>query len=314
MACLMPLRAVRVGDKVLVKKRVDLFEDLNGTIDLSTGEYCEPFDVPCGKCLNCRLDYARTWANRCMLESMYWESNWFITFTYDDEHLPVGKMDLATLKAKDTQDFMKRLRKYYSDRGHENVRFYLAGEYGDTTFRPHYHMLGFNLPINDLFLYSRSLLGDCYYVSASLSKIWGKGFVVVAELTEQSASYTARYCMKKANKSIDYDAVGIEKEFVRMSRRPGIGYYYFIDHLDEVYDDGKIYLPNGKTCAPFRYFDEKAQALGINVEKAKNERQQRAILQEQERCRLLSVDEWQRFEDMEEALTKRARSLKRNLC
>ena len=47
-ACLLPLRAIRVGDKVLIKKRSD-FNSLKPYVDENTGEYCEPFDVPCGK-------------------------------------------------------------------------------------------------------------------------------------------------------------------------------------------------------------------------------------------------------------------------
>lgn len=309
----MPLRAVRVGDKVLIKKRADMMEDLRPYIDPSTGEYCEPFDVPCGKCLNCRLAYARTWSNRCMLESKQWQDNWFITLTYDDDSLHMGEKGLPTLKARDFTLFMKRLRKYYADRGHENVRFYMAGEYGDQTYRPHYHMIAFNLPINDLTFYSRSPLGDCYYNSVTLSSLWGYGHVVIGELTEQSAAYTARYCQKKADKKIDYAAIGVDKEFVRMSRRPGIGYGYLLDHLEEVYDEGRIYLPNGKTCAPFRYFYTRAEALGINVDKTKSEWQQRALLQQAQVTKLLSQDEWQRFEDLEQEITKKARSLRRNL-
>lgn len=310
----MPLRAIRVGDKVVIKKRAEMLNKIEPYVDPVTGEYCEPFDVPCGKCLNCRLDYARTWSNRCMLESKQWRDNWFITLTYDDDHLHIGEKGFATLHARDFTLFMKRLRKYYADRGHDEVRFYMAGEYGDQTFRPHYHMIAFNLPLNDLTFYSQSPLGDCYYNSLTLTSLWGHGHVVIGELTEQSAAYTARYCQKKADKKIDYAAIGIDKEFVRMSRRPGIGYGYLLDHLQEVYDEGKIYLPNGKTCFPFRYFDERAASLGVNIEKAKSERLRRATLQQAEQVKMLSQDEWQRFEDLEEAITKRARSLRRNLC
>ena len=45
--------------------------------------------VPCGKCIGCLLDRSRMWADRCMLEMQYHESNLFVTLTYDDVHVPV---------------------------------------------------------------------------------------------------------------------------------------------------------------------------------------------------------------------------------
>ena len=44
--------------------------------------------IPCGKCTGCRLDYSRQWANRCMLELLYHKESWFLTLTYDDDHVP----------------------------------------------------------------------------------------------------------------------------------------------------------------------------------------------------------------------------------
>ena len=38
--------------------------------------------VPCGQCIGCRLDYSREWANRCLLEATYHDSNYFVTLTY----------------------------------------------------------------------------------------------------------------------------------------------------------------------------------------------------------------------------------------
>ena len=47
------------------------------------------FNLPCGHCLNCRLNYAKKWSQRCLLESKSWSENFFITLTYDDENLPL---------------------------------------------------------------------------------------------------------------------------------------------------------------------------------------------------------------------------------
>lgn len=62
-------------------------------------------------------------------------------------------------------------------------------------FRPHYHVIFFNLLLNDLvpFQYGQSV----YYRSEFLEKYWKNGFVVVGEVTFNSAGYVARYTMKK---------------------------------------------------------------------------------------------------------------------
>lgn len=83
--------------------------------------------VPCGHCIGCRLDYSREWATRGYLESLMWNQTFFVTLTYDDDHIFVpdyvedkdGYTYTApdeiewggTLIPKDLQDFIKRLRK-----------------------------------------------------------------------------------------------------------------------------------------------------------------------------------------------------------
>lgn len=42
--------------------------------------------IPCGKCIGCRLEYSREWANRGYLESKLYEHNYFITLTYDEKY------------------------------------------------------------------------------------------------------------------------------------------------------------------------------------------------------------------------------------
>ena len=75
-----------------------------------------PVTVPCGQCIGCRLEYARSWAVRCMHEASMHEENCFVTLTYDDDKLPSG----GSLKKKDCQDFVKRLRSRNADK---RIRF-----------------------------------------------------------------------------------------------------------------------------------------------------------------------------------------------
>lgn len=278
------------------------------------------FDVPCGRCLNCRLSKARTWSQRCILETKSWQDNWFVTLTYEDEFLtPVcdeksGEFLNATLVPDEVQAFMKRLREFYQRTyGHVGIRFYMAGEYGDTTYRPHYHLIIFNLPLFDLKLYSRSPLGDDYFNSAVLTRLWGKGHVVVGEVTPQSAAYVARYVMKKAKDETDYEALGLHPEYTRMSNRPGIGLPYLVSHIDQIYERDQIYLPNGQVVKPCRYFDDKAEQFGIDVEMVKQRRLELNNLVTNVQVDMVSRDYYGYLEDLEKECSKKSKALARYL-
>lgn len=317
-ACLHPLTAIRTGDPnkpvQVFKAWLDKMPDVK-YIDRETGELYEFFEIPCGRCLQCRLAYARNWSNRLLLESKYYADNWFLTLTYsdDDPNLCYNSHGELQLNFKDHQDFMKRLRAYYDDRGVHNVRFYLAGEYGDTTVRPHYHMIALNMPINDLRFYARSELGDFYYNSDTLNRLWKHGHVVIGEVTASSASYTARYVQKKAKQYINYEELDLVPEGVRMSRRPGIAADYLADNLLKVYEDDHIYLPKGKIGGVPRYFDQLAEAQGFDLTEIKAERARRAKLVKEFTKQAVSV-EWQKYcTDLEDELTKKSRALRRYL-
>lgn len=299
------LTSGRVSQR-LVQKYPFLSEAYDRSLDL--------FDVPCGTCLNCRLTYARTWSQRCLLESKCWDENWFVTLTYDDDHLRYGEV-WPTLVPPDVVLFLKRLREYCRERGHIGVRFYMCGEYGDTTCRPHYHLLLFNLPINDLKYYSKSMLGDTYWNSETMTRLWSKGHVVVGEVTEQSAAYVARYVMKKANNNTDYDSLGVHKEYVRMSRNPGIGLFYLVHHLEEIYEKDQIYLPGGKIVKPCRYFDEKAMKLlpDADWDAIKARRQDVANVLANIKVNQVSAEYYGYLDDLEKELEKSSKALTRPL-
>lgn len=228
--------------------------------------------LPCGKCIDCRLQNSRTWANRCMLETKEHKQNYFITLTYNPENLPTGMAidtntgetyEVGTLHSKDLQDFFKRLRIHYK-RKHsiENIRFYACGEYGDLYERPHYHAIIFGLPIFDLKQDQKSKRGNLNYRSEEIEKIWGKGRVAIGNVTWESCAYTARYILKKQtgkSKNEYYKILGREPEFVRMSRNPGIGKKYFDKNFEKIYKTDEIYISTSKgvqRIKPSRYYDK----------------------------------------------------------
>ncbi len=183
--------------------------------------------VPCGKCRECKMDYARQWANRMVLEAQDWSKNLFFTATYNNDHLPLdASSGLPTLDKRDVQLFLKRLRKEFEPR---TIRYYFAGEYGSRTHRPHYHAILFNIGLDDFpdrVVHSYNELRQPFYYSPKLEKLWGHGFILMSDVTWKTCNYVARYVDKKSiledvpmtNGEYDW-----EPEFTLCSRRPGIG-------------------------------------------------------------------------------------------
>ena len=177
-------------------------------------------NLPCGQCIGCRLERSRQWATRCVHEASLHERNCFLTLTYDDEHIRWSPFTgEQTLYKRDLQLFMKRLRKYVEP---IKVRFFACGEYGDSSNRPHYHVILFGYDFPDKRLYKLGNNGYPYYISDLLNKLWTHGYCMLAAVSFDSCAYVARYVTKKltgeAGKS-KYE--GIQPEFVNMSRRPG---------------------------------------------------------------------------------------------
>lgn len=205
--------------------------------------YDRVLDIPCGQCIGCRMDYSREWANRLLLEMQdYDESNcFFVTLTYDDDNIKdhclraysdsdTGEVQGYSLSLckRDLQLFMKRLRKSVEP---AKIRFYAVGEYGGNTFRPHYHLILFGLPLpdHDLKFYKKSKLGYDYMNSSLIAKCWPFGFNVVAPVTWESCCYTARYMLKKqkGENAHVYSDFGLEAPFSLCSRKPGIAHFYY---------------------------------------------------------------------------------------
>lgn len=232
-------------------------------------------ELPCGQCIGCRLEYSRQWANRLMLELEYHTDAWFITLTYDEMHVPCSAVydegadevqTHLTLDKRDVQKWMKRLRKAFSDC---NIRYYLAGEYGEETFRPHYHAIVFGLHLDDLEVYEKRR-GCVYYTSPSLQRTWSVldevtgeylpiGRVLAAAVTWETCAYVARYVTKKlkGKEKHFYEENGLVPEFSLMSRKPGIARQWYEDHPD-LYDYEYINIKTdtgGRKFKPPKYYN-----------------------------------------------------------
>lgn len=236
------------------------------------------FQLPCGKCLECRLEYARSAAIRCVHESKVHEQNSFITLTYSDQNLKSPKLNYL-----DFQLFMKRLRherfttllktnglsrkdwehlpKPERDKLYEpiSVGAFITGEYGDRTKRPHWHALLFNWRPSDCEYLRTTDRGDRLYKSATLDNLWGKNDTSVkpneiGDVTFESAGYCARYAAKKLihGNDQDHDYHPIHKR----SSKHAIGKRYLEKYWPDIFNYGYVVLDNGQKASIPRYYEK----------------------------------------------------------
>lgn len=238
MACTRPLKAYRgPGGKICFNVR--------------KGFYDQPLELPCARCMACRIAKSREWAIRCVHESQMYEKNCFLTLTYSDKFLP---KDLS-LDVEHWQKFAKRLRRRLGP-----FRFFHCGEYGEKNMRPHYHALLFGQDFSEDRYAFQEKEGRTYWRSPLLEECWKYGFSTIGTVTFQSASYVARYCQKKLNgvmADIAYQRVddetgevwAVKPEYLTMSRRPGLGAGWFekfgsdVFPCDFVVSDGRKFRP-----------------------------------------------------------------------
>ena len=212
-------------------------------------------DVPCGKCVPCLKKKRRELSFRIYNELKDASSAYFVTLTYDTPNLQFNRhTGLPVLVKRDVQLFLKRLRKDLSSKGleHKNLRYFCVSEYGDEFMRPHYHMILFNLPIQD---YPVITPQRTYYpgIKQYLDSIWQLGFTDVGGVTLSSCNYCAKYVCKGL---FNLD----EKPWVSeywVLRSQGIG-------LNYVNKYGDRFLKSGKTYTTWHSFPIKLPRYYIN--------------------------------------------------
>ena len=282
MPCYHPITGYRSKTVNENGKRPIVFNRNEGYIDM-------PVEVPCGRCIGCRLERSKQWAIRCVQEAKMHEKNCFITLTYDQEHLPKdGSLDVTHY-----QKFMKRLRKHFNNK---KVRYFHCGEYGEKLSRPHYHACLFGVDFDDKKLWSVRN-NNKLYRSETLEKLWTFGYSTIGEVTFESAAYIARYVTKKINGDMAEDHYkGKKPEYITMSRRPGIGHDWFTKYIKDVYPNDFVMIRNNIKTKPSRYYDkllEKKSEDDILTIKAKRKRRARESehnsshrLKAREKCKL----------------------------
>lgn len=249
MACYTPItayrgRTVNPSGKVAITFRR---EESNG----------QELELPCGRCIGCRLRRSAEWALRGVHEASLHDRNCFITLTYNNENLPYR----GSLNKTHFQKFMKRLRRYSA----EKIRFYHCGEYGPKLARPHYHAALFGFDFQDKYPWKQNDHGDWLYRSPLLEKCWPFGYSSVGELTFESVAYVARYILKKQlgpdaeehytrHCALTDQFYTLEPEYTTMSRKPGIGRDWLSDFVGDVYPHDFV-VHKGRRLKPPRFYD-----------------------------------------------------------
>jgi len=174
MACESPITVIKAGEKRGKKL------------------YIKDVNVPCGKCPLCKKRRVDEWVFRMLQEDKNSSCSQFVTLTYDTSTVPLSPNGFMTLskgngrqqkgsknrKDSDTQAFFKRLREIKKG---ENIRYYLAAEYGTQNYRPHYHII----------LFSDSVTID------DIEKAWKLGTVHVGQVSGDSIAYCVKYLDKE---------------------------------------------------------------------------------------------------------------------
>ena len=203
-----------------------------------------PHPVPCGRCMNCRINKQRFWIGRLLCEAAYYPESHFVTLTYDEDYMPKDELGRGILVPREFNLWVKRFRKLNGP-----VRYFGVGEYGSQKWRPHFHAI----------LYGR----DSSTIEAEVARSWRFGHTTAYPFTEFRARYVVGYTLKKMTTKGDDRLEGRPPEFARMSRKPPLGAAFAASMLKAYHNPGgSAYLAAGGELARDCRFEGVRYPLG----------------------------------------------------
>lgn len=217
--------------------------------------------VPCGNCELCLKRYKTDWVLRISLEAAECarqnKLSFFLTLTFDDDHCP-PELDISII-----QKFFKRLRKSFPER----FSYFLSGEYGGQTARPHFHCVVMGVSNEEFFI-------------SCVDRCWSTfGFYSASLLNYARAGYVTNYSLKKLDYKdkrlpVGFYDMSLDDRFIFLSKfspdlleskivfhpvfslaskRPGIARSYVLRNIDRLRKDKVVHF-NGFVYALPRYF------------------------------------------------------------
>lgn len=199
----------------------------------------------------CLRAKAFEWATRVLHEMNYHPLNVFATLTYDDDHLPKD----GSISKEEAQRFLKRFRRRLDGR---SIKYYMCGEYGENTYRPHYHLIMFNVGFCD---FKPHPLVRGFYIHDA----WPHGHIFLGSVEAASIRYVSNYVTKKRHRP----NLKVEKPFQLQSQ--GIGKQFALDNSDQIIDNLDITI-NGVHVSIPRYYKK---LLDIETERLLDNRKDR---------------------------------------
>lgn len=186
---------------------------------------------PCRKCIPCLIARQKAWVSRLVEELRNHPFNYFVTLTYDDEHVPIDENGEMCFNKQHFIKLNMDMRKRFQQGKLANpvaddilgspaflelpkdvkYKYYLTVEYGPTTFRPHAHGVWYGLPE------SRDL------VEVLFRTLWPYGFVSVFPAAEGAAGYISKYLVSDGVGKNSYHGNGMPP-FSLMSKGLGLSY------------------------------------------------------------------------------------------
>lgn len=247
----------------------------------------------CGSCIGCQLDRAQDWTTRLVQELHFHADASFCTLTYSDEWLPANH----SLSIRHMQLLIKRLRRAIAPK---RISYFIAGEYGEKTQRPHYHAIIFGHDLRGPKVIGMSRNGEHKrYNSPALQALWSDpetrspfGLVEVGSVTPASISYIAGYCVKKVGQALtpivideNGEFVPAEPEFILASRNPAIGLRYWQKYGRQAVNHDNVVIDGDIRPLPKYYSKKLAEDYPEEVIPIKTKRIQRSKVNAAHRTR-----------------------------
>lgn len=147
-------------------------------VEVTRNSVTVPMYIGCGRCVLCMQANKNQWVFRLEQTAKHSKFNYFVTLTYDDEHLP----EIGDNGSYNITCFLKRVRK--KTQLPENFKYYFCTELGEKYGRLHHHAILFNTGCS--FLKIREII----------KRDWPYGFIDVKEVNSNRIKYVTKYCVQ----------------------------------------------------------------------------------------------------------------------
>lgn len=263
--------------------------------------------VPCGKCLTCKSKRVSQWGIRLQKELEVSTSSYFVTLTYNSDHVPIsgnGFMTLLKNSKKDkelrlleitddeeqsqavidrtdrsAQAFFKRLR-YNEEKNrvlfdrqikkvveHKPIKYYACGEYGTLRRRPHIHIILFN--VVDINSIYHAWATAIVEKGVTIDYVPFGAIDIDPDVNENNIAYVLKYIQKDCWNKMHKNDDRI-KEFSLMSK--GLGRNFITPVIEEFYnkrlDINYVLNKKGHKIPMPRYYRDKMMSEATKEDSA----------------------------------------------